>query len=156
MFTQWTVNKKNSFLVSWIFIFGKNYSIIAGCQKYHKPIKFDKNCWCHFFLNLNYFSFLMWTTINFRGTGKLKIKGPGYLQRASDIGFQRYRSTGLGATFIDCHRDRRNFFLKHFFKWENDLNPWHYSSEEPRPTERLLPDGSTRGLVVSKALIPQP
>ena len=36
--------------------------------------------------------------------GKLKIKGPGYLQRTPDIEFKRYRSTGLGAMFNDCHR----------------------------------------------------
>ena len=39
--------------------------------------------------------------------GKLKIKGPGYLQRTPDIEFQRYRSIDLGAMLGDCHRDRR-------------------------------------------------
>ena len=52
--------------------------------------------------------------------GKLKIKGPGYLQRTPNIKFQLYGSIGLGAMFSNYHRDRRTnkwtFFLKHFFK----------------------------------------
>ena len=59
-------------------------------------------------------------TVNLGVGGKLKIKGPGYLQRTPDIEFQRYRSIGLGTMFSDSHRDRRTdkwaFFLKHFFK----------------------------------------
>ena len=35
--------------------------------------------------------------------GKLKMKGPGYLQRTPDIEFQRYRSIGLGTMFSDFH-----------------------------------------------------
>ena len=36
------------------------------------------------------------------------------------------------------------------------LNPWRYSPEEPRPTEAVAARWQYRGLVVSKALIPQP
>ena len=67
---------KNNFLVSWIFFRKKQYHIV-GCRKYYKPIKFDQNCWCHFWENrIFYFYFLMWTTINFRGWGKIKNKRP--------------------------------------------------------------------------------
>ena len=95
---------------------------MVGCQMYYKPIKFDQNCWCHFWENRNcYFPFLMWTTVNFRGSVKIKNKRPWILQTTADIEFQRYRSIGLGAMFSDCHRDRRTdkwtffFFCKTLF-----------------------------------------
>ena len=37
-----------------------------------------------------------------------------------------------------------------------NLNPWHYSPEEPRPTEAVAARRQYRGPVVSTALIPQP
>ena len=36
------------------------------------------------------------------------------------------------------------------------LNPWCYSSEEPRPTEAVAARWQYMGLVVSKALVLQP
>ena len=65
----------NSFLVSWIFQKNRQYHIV-GCQKYYKPIKFDQNIVDAIFekIWIFLFSFLMWTTVNFRARGKIKNK----------------------------------------------------------------------------------
>ena len=101
---------KNNFLVSWIFSEKTDSIILLGVETTINPQNFIKIVDAIFMkIGIFIFLFLMWTIVNLRGRGELKIKGPGYLQRAPDIEFQRYLPIGLDAMFGDCHRDGHFF-----------------------------------------------
>ena len=80
--------------------------------------------------------FLKWTTLNFRGRGKLKKTARDIYKRTVDIEFEQDRSIDLGSTIGDCQTDGQtdrhththththtqthsHIFVKHIFRlWE--------------------------------------
>ena len=72
----------------------------------------------------------MWTTLNFRSSGKTKNLARDIYMWTLDIEFERDQSIGLGSTFGDIHTDRQTFFLKHHFRmWEWCRIEFHKKTE---------------------------
>ena len=60
--------------------------------------KFKQNRWSHFWKNLNFKFFLMWTTLNFGGSSKMERTGRRYLQ-----GYSRYRIWTRLVSWFRCY-----------------------------------------------------
>ena len=84
-------------------------------------------------IEILHFSYVKYSTLNFRGRRKTKETPRDIYMRTLYIQFQRDRSIGLGSTFRDVHTDihtdrqththththTHTFFLKHIFRlWE--------------------------------------
>ena len=73
--------------------------------------------------------FLIWTTLNFRGGGKLRKTARDIYKRILDIEFERDWSIGLGSAIGDghthtnthTHTHTHKFFLKHILDCGSDV-----------------------------------